>query len=74
MMMKRLDEKKLLVIQQLIETLSHKNHDLEATLNASGVLIELVKYDKTRAIFLEDEGRLLGQMIELAVDPSNNAN
>ena len=74
MMLKKLDEKKLFVVQELIEQLSHKNSDIERSLNASAVLMELVKYEKTRSIFFEDESKMIGQMIELAIDPSNGAN
>ena len=67
-------EKKLLVVQELIGTLGHKNSDIEGSLNASAVLIELVETDKTLEIFMEDEGKLIGDMFEMAVDPSNGPN
>lgn len=54
--------------------MSHKNSDIEKSLNASSVLIELVKYEKTRSIFFEDESRMIAKMIDLAIDPSNSAN
>ena len=54
--------------------MSHKNSDVEKSLNASSVLLELVKYEKTRSIFFEDESRMISQMIDLAIDPSNGAN
>jgi len=73
-MLRTLNEKKLLVTNELISTLSHKNRDMEASLNACAVLIELVESEKTLEIFMEDEGRLVGQMFDLAVDPSNGPN
>ena len=73
-MLQTLNEKKLLVTQKLISALSHKNRDIEASLNACAVLIELVESEKTLEIFMEDEARLVGHMFDLAVDPSNGAN
>lgn len=73
-MIKILDEKRMFVVNELIDQLGHKNRDIEKSLNASSVLIELVKYDKTRAIFFENKGEMLELMIELAVDPSNGPN
>ena len=66
--------KKLLVIEQLIGTLGHQNSDIEGSLNASAVLIELVETEKTLQIFMENEGKLVGHMFEIAVDPSNGPN
>jgi len=73
-MLRTLNEKKLLVTQELISALGHKNRDIEASLNACAVLIELVESEKTLEIFMEDEGRLVGHMFDLAVDPSNGPN
>ncbi len=43
-----LEEKKLLVIESLIHKLSHKNSDdIEVSLNAHSVLIEMIDTDKT---------------------------
>jgi len=47
---------------------------MEAALNASSVLIELVESEKTLEIFMEDDGKLIGEIIDLAVDQSNSHN
>ena len=64
----------MFVINELINELGHRNRDIEKSLNASSVLLELVKYDKTRAIFFEEEGKMIEEMIDLAIDPSNGPN
>jgi hypothetical protein len=51
-MIKTLREKKMFVITQLISSLSHINREMEASLNAQDVLIELVETEKTLEIFL----------------------
>ena len=59
----------------MISTLSHKNREnIEASLNASSVLIELVELEKTFEIFMDNDAELIGQIMELAVDPSNSFN
>ena len=52
-MIKVLDNKRLFVIKELIQMLGHRNRDIEKSLNASAVLLDLVKYEKTRAVFFE---------------------
>ena len=51
-MLKVLNEKKLFVIMKLISALGHGNRDMEASLNAQDVLIELIETEKTLEIFL----------------------
>lgn len=70
-----LDFKKRSVVQNLIKKMSHTNSsDMEASLNASTVLIELIEIEKTFEIFWTNEAELIGKIIELAIDPSNNFN
>jgi len=74
-MVNTLKEKKVMVIESLINTLSHKNRtDIEASLNASEVLMDLVVNEKTLDLFMEDDARLIGDIIELAIDPMNSLN
>jgi len=73
-MVKRLKEKKMYVIHRLIESLSHTNRELEPSLNAHDVLIELVETEKTLDIFLDNEGLLINKLLDLAIDPSNSHN
>lgn len=73
-MLRTLNEKKLFVTRELIASLSHKNRDVETALNASAVLIELVESEKSLEIFMENDGQLVGEMIDLAIDPSNSTN
>lgn len=47
---------------------------MEASLNASSVLIELVELEKTFEIFMDNNAELIGKIMELAVDPSNSFN
>ena len=47
---------------------------MEAALNASSVLIELVESEKTLEIFMDDDAKLIGELIDLAVDQSNSHN
>jgi hypothetical protein len=64
-----------MVINELINTLGYsKNTDLEAPLNASEVLMDLVANEKTLDIFMEDDAELIGEIMELAVDPMNSQN
>ena len=70
-----LHEKKRHVVRELILTLGHRNReDLEASLNASTVLIDLIEMDKTFQIFLENDSEFIKQMVELAIDASNAIN
>jgi hypothetical protein len=64
-----------MVINELINTLGYsKNTDLEASLNASEVLMDLVANEKTLDIFMEEDAELIGEIMELAVDPMNSHN
>ena len=74
-MMLMLEKKKRYVVKELIMTLSHKNHkDIEASLNASAVLIDLVETEKTFGLFMVEEAELTKLMLTLAIDPSNSHN
>lgn len=71
-MKKLLEEKKIMVVKELIKTMSHKNRDdAEASLNARSVLIDLIETEKTFEIFMNNDAALVNQMVELASDPSN---
>jgi hypothetical protein len=74
-MKKLLEEKKIMVVKELIKTMSHKNRDdTEASLNARSVLIDLIETEKTFEIFMNNDASLISQMVELASDPSNQFN
>ena len=74
-MLRVLREKKVYVARELVRALSHKNRDdMESALNASSVLIELVESEKTLEIFMDDDAKLIGEIIDLAVDQSNSHN
>jgi hypothetical protein len=47
---------------------------MEASLNAAAVLNELVEIEKTFEIFWLDNAALVEQIIDLAIDPSNQFN
>ena len=68
-------QKKMLVIKDLVSSLSHKNKDnTESAMNASAVLIELIENEKTMELFLEKDAQPVSDMMELAIDPSNYSN
>ena len=74
-MYKVLQEKKLMVIGSLIDVLGHRNRDdIEDSLNATQILIEMVELEKTFEIFMMDGAEKVGTIIELAVDCSNQHN
>ncbi len=51
-MMAVLQEKKEMVIRQLVDLLDHRNrHDIEIALNSSVVLVELIEIEKTFELF-----------------------
>ena len=67
-----LEEKKIMVVNELIKTLGHKNqNDIEASLNAKAVLIDLIETEKTFEIFMNNDAHMIATMVELAADPSN---
>lgn len=74
--MKRvLDASKLHVVRELIKQLECRNNaDLEAPLNASAVLSELVETEKTFEIFMQNDAQLVGRIMESALDPTNTEN
>lgn len=75
-----LGRKRREVLSQLIEAMGHSNRDdMEASLNASTLLIDLIDQESrgvasTMEIFMENDGESIGRIIELAVDPSNSFN
>ena len=70
-----LEEKKLMVVNELIKTLGHKNQsDMEASLNAKAILIDLIETEKTFEIFMNNDAQMISKMVELAADPSNQFN
>tara|TARA_B100000780_G_scaffold111337_1_gene77921 strand:+ start:226 stop:489 length:264 start_codon:yes stop_codon:yes gene_type:complete len=74
-MKKVLAEKKSMVLDELIMTLSHKNRDdTEASLNAKAVLIDLIETEKTFELFIENDCEKIAKLVELALDPSNAFN
>jgi hypothetical protein len=74
-MYKTLNKKKNYVVKKLIQNLSHSNRsDIETSLNASAVLIELVEQKLTFPLFTKNNGEHLSSIMELAVDPSNSFN
>jgi len=74
-MLNILNRKKREVIKQLIMAMSHSNRDdLEASLNASTVLIDLIEIEKQFELFFENDGSLINLIIELAIDPTNSFN
>jgi hypothetical protein len=74
-MLSVLNRKKREVVKQLIMAMSHSNRDdLEASLNASTVLIDLIEIEKQFEMFFENDGALVNLIIELAIDPTNSFN
>lgn len=74
-MLKVLNGKKREVVKQLIMAMSHSNRDdLEASLNASTVLMDLIEVEKQFEMFFENDGSLANLIIELAIDPTNSFN
>jgi hypothetical protein len=71
-MKKLLEQKKMMVVKELIKTISHRNReDIEAALNAKAVLIDLIETEKTFELFMNNDAELVNQIVELAADPSN---
>lgn len=74
-MKKILAEKKSMVINELISKLGHKNRDdIESSLNAKSVIIDLIETEKTFDLFLENDCEMVNKLFELAIDPSNAFN
>lgn len=70
-----LEQKKIMVVKELIKKLSHRNRDdTEGSLNARTCLIELIEIEKTFEIFFLNDADLINQIVELAADPSNKFN
>ena len=67
--------KKSMVINELIAKLGYKNRDdMESSLNAKSVLIDLIETEKTFELFLENDCEKVSKLFELALDPSNYFN
>lgn len=74
-MYKILQDKKHMVINELIGILGHRNRDnLEDSLNAVSILVEMVELEKTFEIFMMNGAEKVGTIMELAVDPTNSFN
>jgi len=74
-MVARLRQKKDMVIGRLLNGLTHSNRcNIEVSLNSSTVLVELIEIEKTFEFFFLDNCRYIRQIIELAIDPSNEFN
>lgn len=70
-----LKEKKLMVVDGLLASLSHHNrNNLEDSLNAKTILIELVEVERTFELFMLNKAEKVGTIIELATDCSNSFN
>lgn len=75
-----LQAKRREVVNKLVEAMSHSNRDdMEASLNASTLLIDLVDQENRGGssaldIFIEDDGKIVGRIIYLANDPANSFN
>lgn len=64
-----------MVINGLIGILSYRNRDnMEDSLNATQILIEMVELEKTFDIFMMNGAEKVGTILELAVDCSNDFN
>ena len=67
-----LQQKKVMVVDGLLGVLSHKNRsNMDDSINATEILIELVEIEKTFDIFMMNKGEKVGTIMELAVDCSN---
>lgn len=59
-----LEQKKIMVVRELINILGHKNRDdMEASLNAKAVLIDLIETEKTFELFMNDNAAMISQMV-----------
>lgn len=64
-----------MVIDGLIGILSYRNRDnLEDSLNATQILVEMVELEKTFEIFMMNGAEKIGTIMELAVDCTNSFN
>lgn len=70
-----LQQKKVMVVDGLLGVLSHKNRsNMDDSINATEILIELVEIEKTFDIFMMNKADKVGTIMELAVDCSNSFN
>ena len=64
-----------MVVDGLLASLSHHNrNNLEDSLNATTILIELVEVERTFELFMLNKAEKVGTIIELATDCSNSFN
>ena len=64
-----------MVVTSLIHLLGFRNRgSLEDSLNAMYILIEMVEVAKTFELFMVNDGEIVAEMVELAVDPENEFN
>ena len=64
-----------MVLMRLLSTLSHSNfNDMEASLNATTVLTELIELPATLELFFLNNAKIVETAIQLAIDPSNGFN
>ena len=70
-----LQQKKVMVVDGLLGVLSHKNRsNVDDSINATEILIEIVEIEKTFDIFMMNKADKVGTIMELAVDCSNSFN
>lgn len=74
-MIRRLQEKKELVLTLLIKNLSHTNtNNVEDSLNSMTVLTELIETERSLDLFFQNDAKFLRRLFDLSVDPMNNFN
>jgi hypothetical protein len=67
--------KQFMVISKLLGSLSQTNfNDIEKSLNAMTVIIELIEIPTTLDLFFVNDGKMISKMMELAIDPTNGFN
>jgi hypothetical protein len=75
LMIRMLNNKKNMVVDELIKQLGHKNRDdIDTSLNACNILIDLAELDKTKELFFDRNADRIGKIIDLALDPQNYFN
>ena len=48
--------------------------DIDTSLNACNILIDLAELDKTKELFFDNNAQRIGKIIDLAIDPQNYFN
>ena len=70
-----LQQKKLMVVDGLLSSLSYQNgSNFEDSINATAILIELVEVERTFELFMLNKAEKTGEIIELATDCANSFN